>query len=187
MLKSKAKQKLCRVCRAKFTPFNTLHILCGSPTCAVEYVKTTSKENKLKAVETARKRELREDRQAMNERDIGWHRKKADEDCNRYIRLRDGKLCISCGITTGQFHAGHYRPKSHYPEFRYDEDNIHAQCAQCNEKKSGNLIEYRKGLVLKIGQDRVDRLESASPIPRRRIEDYKQIRAHYRAKIKEMG
>ena len=56
--------------------------------------------------------------------------------------------------------AGHYKPGTHSTT-RYDLNNIHGQCSQCNEKKSGNLTEYRIRLVKRIGLDKVEWLESA--------------------------
>jgi len=42
---------------------------------------------------------------------------------------------------------------------RYHPDNVHNCCAGCNLFKRGNLIEYRLGLLDKIGKDKVEWLE----------------------------
>ncbi len=78
---------------------------------------------------------------------------------NKFIRERDkGKGCISCGHhnTTD---AGHYIPVGSCDALRYDEDNTFGQCGSCNRFKGGNAIEYRFGLINRIGEDRLMRLE----------------------------
>ena len=84
---------------------------------------------------------------------------------NRYVRLRDCTdgyaNCISCGklYPFEKLHAGHYVPSTYSPT-RYDERNVNAQCGfNCNLNKSGNLIEYRFGLIDKIGEEGVIELE----------------------------
>lgn len=73
-----------------------------------------------------------------------------------YIRERDdGQPCISCGRYT-TLQAGHFYSGGKYPGLRFDSDNVHGQCLQCNYYLSGNLIEYQKNLRLKIGDERVE-------------------------------
>ena len=77
---------------------------------------------------------------------------------NRWIRNRDeGLTCISCNGKYSQ--AGHYIAQGSSSNLRFNEDNVNGQCAGCNTFKSGNLIEYRIGLVKKIGIKRVQWLE----------------------------
>ena len=78
---------------------------------------------------------------------------------NKYIKLRDSKrLCISCG--KGPEQAGHYIAQGSSGALRYNEDNCHGQCVTCNLYMHGNLIEYRMGLVKRIGEKRVKYLEA---------------------------
>lgn len=42
---------------------------------------------------------------------------------------------------------------------RFMEDNVHGQCLQCNYFLSGNLLNYRRNLIVKIGQEAVDKLD----------------------------
>lgn len=88
--------------------------------------------------------------------------KMATKHFNAYIRKRDqGERCISCG-TQPMSQAGHYYSGGHYPRLKFNEDNVHGQCLPCNYFKSGNLIEYRKNLVKKIGLERVEELDMIS-------------------------
>ena len=83
----------------------------------------------------------------------------------KYIRMRDshdgyGK-CISCGklIQVGpNWQAGHYI-NSTYLSLRWDEKNVHGQCKRCNHFLSGNLLEYRRGLIKKYGKEVLQYLE----------------------------
>jgi hypothetical protein len=85
----------------------------------------------------------------------------AERHFNKYIRKRDGgKGCICCG---GKHHsdiqAGHYYSGGHYPNLRFNPDNVHGQSRSCNYFKHGNLIEYRKYLLEKIGEERLAKLD----------------------------
>ncbi len=104
---------------------------------------------------------------------------------NAYIRQRDHALpCISCGTHKGQRHAGHYRSVGSTPELRFNEDNVHAQCATCNNHLHGNLIEYRKGLVDRIGLERVEALENFTGSSKMTVEEIKEKIQEYKEKIK---
>lgn len=87
-----------------------------------------------------------------------------------YIRQRDmvragywsGYFeCISCGQTKpkDQLHAGHFYAST-FTAVRWDERNVNGQCAGCNVFKHGNLLNYRKGMIEKWGQQVVDELEA---------------------------
>jgi len=84
---------------------------------------------------------------------------KATTVFNRFIRNRDhDESCISCGnFTTLQ--AGHYYSAGRFPALRFNENNVHGQCMKCNYYESGNLINYRKNLIHKIGIDEVEKLD----------------------------
>ncbi len=106
---------------------------------------------------------------------------------NQYIRLRDSHLpCISCGrFHQGQWHAGHYRSVGAAPHLRFDESNVHKQCAPCNNHKSGNVIEYRIRLVEKIGVKEVERIESDNKAKNYTIDELRKLKEIYKAKIKD--
>lgn len=94
---------------------------------------------------------------------------KLDRIFSEYIRLRDsfqtqGGLmfrCISCGKIKPYDEAdcGHYVNRAHMAT-RFSEDNCNAQCRSCNRFDEGNIYNYRRGLVGKIGEARVLLLES---------------------------
>ena len=84
---------------------------------------------------------------------------KTQKVVNAYIRKRDeGLPCISCGSYNGN-QAGHYFTVKGYSALRFNEWNIHLQCAGCNMFKHGNQAMYRIGLVERIGEKAVKELE----------------------------
>ena len=101
-------------------------------------------------------------------RNIKWLKSKAQTVFNKFIRERDSDykgfgMCISSGkpliVPSSNAHAGHFYSAGHYPELRFNEDNVHLQGKSDNYFKSGNLLEYRKNLIKKIGIERVEKLD----------------------------
>jgi len=169
--------KKCRECKNPFIAFNSLAITC-SPQCAIDYVR---KEAHRRAKAETRKRKV-----AL--KTLSDWAKDAQKEFNAYIRERDrGLPCISCErFHQGQIHAGHYRSVGACPELRFEPLNVHGQCAPCNTHKSGNAIEYRAGLVRRIGADKVEWLEGPHEPKKYTIDDLKEIKAHYRALTKQL-
>lgn len=118
------------------------------------------------------------------------HARECQQVFNAWVRLRDaGQPCISCDKPddgTHQRHASHYRSRGACPELAFEPLNVHASCAQCNTMLSGNVVEFRLRLVRKIGQDAVDWLEGKHEPKRYTIEQLKEIKAEYRAKVREL-
>ena len=77
---------------------------------------------------------------------------------NEYIRKRDeGKPCISCGLMK-PLQAGHYYPVQGYDGLRFNEDNVHGECAGCNLFDTSHLIPYGVNLRERIGHERYGEL-----------------------------
>lgn len=92
----------------------------------------------------------------------------ADEAFSLFIRTRDAQeyngdyfRCISCGrvLPIEQADCGHYVNRAHM-SLRFSESNCHAQCRHCNRFREGNIQDYRKGLIAKIGEQKVLLLEA---------------------------
>lgn len=120
------------------------------------------------------------------ESDIQTRKAAAIREFNTYIRERDkGLPCISCRkpIRLDDYDAGHYIPAGSNSLLRFDEVNTNGQCAfYCNHSRSGNQVEYRKGLVEKYGEAEVIRLESTNGTIKRTAQDYKKIEVEYKNK-----
>lgn len=119
---------------------------------------------------------------------------------NLFIRLRDTDengfgRCISSGqplqVPSDKAQAGHFYPAGHYSILRFNEDNVHLQGKSDNYFKSGNLNEYRKNLITKIGQDRVQVLDDVADFSKRQVFKWDrfeliEIIEKYKAKAKEL-
>lgn len=171
------KQKTCRVCKSKFNQFNSTQFVC-SPGCAIKYVsqqerKDFKKETKI-LKEKAKKRS-----EWLDEAQTAF---------NAYVRYRDkDEPCISCGTEKPaiQYCAGHYLTRGGFPELRFSELNVHKQCNRnCNLGKSGNQAAYRINLVKRIGIKNVEWLEGPQELQKLTIEDIKEIKAHYKERLK---
>lgn len=92
------------------------------------------------------------------EKTLGQLKKIAQRNVNKYIRERDAfSGCISCGRPVTD--AGHYISVKLCDAMRFDDDNIHGQCAYCNRFLEGNTVEYRMGLIERYGEEYVTSLE----------------------------
>lgn len=108
---------------------------------------------------------------------ISYLKKKATIHFNKFIRLRDSKdgmgYCISSGQTlhvpSANAHAGHFYSGGKYPALRYNEDNVHLQGKSDNYFAGGNLLEYRKNLIKKIGEERVKILDDKASWSKRNV------------------
>jgi hypothetical protein len=112
---------------------------------------------------------------------------------NKYIRERDrlaGYKCISSGKpldwSGNNVDAGHYRSTGSAPHLRFDERNCHAQSKHDNRYLSGNAVDYRLGLIARIGLAEVDALEADQTPKKYSIEDLKQIKSTYVQKLKDL-
>lgn len=68
--------------------------------------------------------------------------------------------CISCGVRISwkEAQGGHYIPRANRAT-EIESDNVWPQCQRCNGFLNGNPISYRRNLVRKIGDVRVERIE----------------------------
>lgn len=168
--------KTCPSCRNKFEPVRPLQVAC-SIECAIVHTKQL-KDKRERKERLERKAKLKTRRDWMREAQIVF---------NRFIRLRDAdRPCISCGTVDAKWDAGHYRSVGSNPALRFSELNVHKQCAQCNQHKSGNAVEYRIGLVARIGIAAVEWLEGPHEPKHYSIDDLKQIKADYTRMAKEL-
>ncbi|MBG0694501.1 recombination protein NinG [Enterobacter roggenkampii] len=172
-----------KACRQWFHPVRD-----GQVVCSFECASAIGKEQTAKAREAAKQKEVQRQR---TEEKAGRQRRKAKRESfktkaqwdkeaqsafNRYIRIRDeGKECVSCGnpllgksnyLTGSAIDASHYRSRGAASHLKFNVFNVHSACTRCNRQLSGNAVEYRIRLIERIGQERVDRIESDNE-PRR--------------------
>lgn len=151
-----ATNAVCNVCGKAFRRVNSLHVVCGFK-CAN---KVPALNRRLERQETKRRKEAIKTRsQWMLE---------AQAAVNKWARLRDvlaGRGCVSCGepyrgAYGGAFDAGHYRSVGSAPHLRMYLPQIALQCVRCNRHLGGNAVEFRRGLVARIGLDAVEAIEA---------------------------
>lgn len=175
----KTRTKKCRNCSEQFTPYNSLQKYCTKEECVRVWV-ATEKEKAWKKTKAKKKEELMT---------LSDYVKIAQQVFNKYIRLRDkDKGCISCGKPlTGKFDAGHFFNANNHWSVRFDEDNVHGQCVECNRWKHGNLLNYKDGLIERIGHERINALSVYLRETRKySIDELKEIIATYKKKIKDL-
>jgi hypothetical protein len=188
----------CKFCRVKFSPEEKdkglrLHLDCIGP-YAESFAgrlqrKKAAKAKQLKAQES---RELRGRKAALKR--IPDLLKETQIACNAYIRERDRDLpCICCARPLGAvvgvggaYDAGHYRSVGSAPHLRFDERNIHAQRKDCNRYGAGRAVDYRIGLIQRIGLEAVESLESDNGTHKWTRDELTAIRDTYKQKLKEL-
>jgi hypothetical protein len=172
--------KKCRNCQDRFNPIrSTLEKYCQKDECIRAMVCET-KEKLWKQ----NKKKMKEDIMTVQD-----YMKIAQQTFNKYIRLRDqGKNCISCGKKPKKENAGHFYSAGTHTAVRFNERNVHLQCEHCNTFLSGNLLNYREKLLIKLGFDEFERLSVDAMKTRKYTrEELKEIIELYKQKIKDVS
>jgi hypothetical protein len=185
------KKHNCKVCKVKYVKTKPLQSVCGFE-CSLVLSKTkTKKEKSIKLIINDDKKTTKQKLDALKTKPELV--KELQAVFNAYIRQRDyGNNCISCqkpilwglGSTGGVCDAGHYLSIGSRPNLRFNEDNVNAQCKHCNNFLAGNVLEYRKGLISKIGLQKVEALECDQSVNKYSREDLKNMISKYKLKIK---
>lgn len=186
MINKQPKAKTCQnpACAAKFTPQRLGQAVC-SPKCGLA-IKDVNGDKARKALDQIERKAIRAAKERIKSR--ADYLKEAQQAFNAFIRERDALLpCVSCGRHhEGQWHAGHYRTVGANPELRFEPLNVWKQCAPCNNHKSGDIVNYRIELVRRIGPEKVEWLEGRHEPKRYTIEQLQEIKAKYRALVRQM-
>lgn len=185
-------RSLCPHCRKRLPPGERIHEACIEPWQIA--LKAKEERKKAKEARAAAKVERAETRRKKQERKrIPELIQEAQNSFNAYIRLRDrGQACICCGspltlsAVGGGYDAGHYRSTGSASHLRFNEDNVHAQRKYCNRHKAGRAVDYRIGLIQRIGLERVEALENNNAPHKWEREELIEIAKKYRQKFKEL-
>lgn len=180
------RSRKCAVCAAPFQPARPLQKVCG-PTCSAAWAKKLAERAKAKDAREERKahRAARERIKTRSE-----HMREAQAAVNAYVRERDhGKPCISCGSLPahrygGAIDCGHYRSTGSAPHLRFNLKNMAAQCVKCNRFLGSRTVEYRIGLIEKIGLESVEELEADQSVRKFDIEYLSRIKRIFRKKTR---
>jgi hypothetical protein len=177
------RMRRCKVCRSLFAPRSITHKACGEG-CALVVAEDVRKAQERKS-DRARKLAIKPRAKWLAE---------AQQAFNAFIRARDATLpCICCGrtsekryLTGTNWDCGHYRSTGSAPHMRFNEDNAHRQLTVCNRHGAGRAVDYRIGLIVRIGLARVEALECDQAPCKWSIEELQRIKAEYKAKLKNL-
>ena len=180
-MKREAKEKICanNDCDRTFMQFKSTVKVC-SVDCAISFAKQKSLQDSVK-VARRQKKEWYDNNQTVQ-----VLANKVQVSFNTFIRQRDaGKDCISCfKPLKGKFDAGHYHNANNHWSVRFNELNVHGQCVKCNRDEHANLINYRIGLLERIGKDALANLDSIANETRKFTRnELREIEKKYKAKI----
>ena len=185
MINAVLSPKTCRHCGTTFHPQRMMQAVCG-PVCAGRKVRADKKAKEI--AERALTRARRESLKTIHDRI-----REAQTEFNGYIRLRDAaKPCICCnqplGVDAvgGGFDCGHYRSTGSASHLRFDERNAHGQRKHCNRYGAGRAVDYRLGLIGRIGVDAVESLEADNGVHKWEHAELIAIKLVYRAKRRAM-
>ena len=178
-------------CGEQFMPARPMQKAC-SPACARSFAEHAS----AKAQALRMREDKARTRVALEAlKTIPKLKKEAQYSFNRWIRWRDrAQPCISCNAPPpdmSQLHAGrdagHYRSTGSADHLRFNEDNCNSQCVSCNQWGAGKAVEYRMGLLARIGPERTNALEFNNERVKWTREMLRAIRDKYRALWAQRG
>ena len=169
----KPKRKKCKECSKMFVPYNSLQMVCGVD-CALKFNKKKAKADKEKINKLYNEKKERLSLATV----LGYTKTRV----HQYIRKRDeGKPCISCGTPYKKdFDAGHFYAAGKFTALKFDLDNIHGQCIQCNRFKEGNFEMYSLSLPNRIG------IESYKNLVKRAETSIKYTKKWTRTELKQI-
>jgi hypothetical protein len=152
------KNKKCKICKELFTPVQFAQSVCNYK-CAIIHSNNLKKQKE--------QRQWKQEKAVLkdNIKTLSQYEGDAKKVFQKYVRMRDkDKPCISCNnLNATDWAGGHFYSAGMYSGLMFDERNCHKQCnSHCNKFLSGNLLEYRKGLIKRFGKDFVDELDQIS-------------------------
>lgn len=159
------KQKLCKVCKDKFTPstYHPFAVWC-SPTCGYEWQKVLKSR---KEKETEKDRINFDDKEQLQRIKANAYPKKyksyLQDEINKLSRMIDARfdhLCIDCGKPYGkQTDGAHYHGVGGNSSTRYNLHNIHSAKSDCNQYSDTHKDGYRKGIIDRYGEGYMEKIE----------------------------
>lgn len=196
-LRTTLRERKCTICKDKFKQAQPMQSVCGVPCAIAQGQKATAKEaaKQVRAKKVADRADRADTRAALEKlKTKGEWIADVQKVFNAFIRERDRKQpCICCGrtnvkdyLTGSAWDAGHYRSVGSAPHLRFDEHNVHRQLVHCNRDRSGNAVEYRAGLIERIGLAAVEALEADQAPRHYTIDQLKAMKAEYAAKLRAL-
>jgi len=191
------KKRRCTNCKSYKEAISGLLVPAGffcDSKCAYEYgTKNTKKLLDKSKKDSQAKQKQRDKTKKERLKTASDYIKEAQVAVNKYIRIRDKyKPCVSCdnnrehkiALSGHRYDAGHYRSRGAASHLRFNVLNIRKQCVRCNRELSGNVVEFRKGLIAWLGADRVEQLENDNAPKKFTVDYLKRIKSIFTKKYK---
>ena len=190
--------RTCPFCKDKYIPSSPMApACCGAFECKAAFISSHVEKQRNKREKAERIAQVADRKTIKLKLESIKPRSKllreAQTAFNKFIRARDqlaGHRCISSGReldwSGNAVDAGHYRSTGSAPQLRFNERNCHAQSKQDNRFLAGNAVDYRIGLIARIGLQAVEALEADNEPKKYTIDDLKAIKSHYVAKLKDL-
>ncbi len=182
------KPKTCAHCQEKFTPRRgSIGQKACSPSCALALA-PLNQGKAIKSLAQVERQKHKEAKQRVKRK--SEFASDAQKAVNAWVRERDrGLPCISCGVNypsseTNMWDAGHLRSVGANSATRFNTYNINKQCVRCNRYLSSNALQYRIGLVEKIGERRVSEIYANSQKTRFSVDYLIRIRDVFRKRLR---
>jgi hypothetical protein len=187
----------CKECGKKYEPVRPMQTTCDDFACKYAYAMKSAEKSK-------KKREASQKKEAAKERAETRAKKQAmlrindliaicQRWCNLYIRLRDrDKGCFVChkpfpvGRIGGDFDAGHVRSRGAAKHLRFNEDNIHGECKECNSPFGAKPHQIEAGAIERIGLDRYEALKNNNETHKWTREELLEKIEYFKRKVKEI-
>lgn len=185
------KLKKCKICREPFMPRNMGHVAC-KPDCAAIHGATVAAKQKAKAQRQERAQD-KVKREGM--KTYPQLVREVQAAFNLVVRLRDyDQPCICCGrletkvdgLGAHGWDCGHYRSTGSAPHLRFNFDNAHRQLVYCNRHGAGRAVDYRIGLIARIGIGRVEALESDNAPRKWTHDELRSMKAEFQAMARKL-
>lgn len=182
----------CAHCKGKLEAGQRIHAECIDGYAEARAAKAErAEEKKARMAAKVERAETRRRKEAI--KTVPDLIKEAQVAFNSFIRERDrqaGHACISSGRALdwsgNAVDAGHYRSTGAAPHLRFNEDNCHAQSKHDNQFLAGNAVDYRLGLIARVGLARVEALEDDNKPHKWSRAELIEIRETYKTKLKQL-
>ena len=186
------RKRKCAQCGEPFQPRSSMTRWC-CPDCGAALAMARLDKSKAKAARADRA-STRAQLEAL--KTVPQLKRETQTAFNAFIRARDraaGWDCICCGkplqwdVKGGAVDAGHYRSTGSADHIRFNEANCHAQRSDCNRFGAGRAVDYRIGLIARIGLDAVEALEANNQVVKWGRDELRAIRDMYRRRAREIN
>lgn len=179
-----------RLCKYHKTRTRDYIVVNNMAFCTFDYAVKWASENKSIGKEKIKneiKKRFNKKKKKFKDNDKSIRTREAQKSFNAFIRYRDKDMhCISCDKPSdwnGQWHCGHFKTVGARSDLRFEEANAAKQCSQCNNFLSGNIIEYKKELIKRIGVNVVSGLDIVLT-KKYTCADLKEIEMYFKSKLK---